>query len=398
MKKRVLFLGAAPGQISPIRYSKAQGYYVITADNVPSNPGHQMADECHNVSTTDVDQILRLAANLKIDAVVAYASDPAALTAAIVADQMGLVGNPPEAVEILTHKDLFRGFLAKNGFNVPRSRTFTTLEEAQLWIRQGTANYFVKPVDSSGSKGVTRIIAEDQLDPAFSHAMAFSRAKRVIIEEEILKDGFQIAGDGFLREGNLEFRCWADEHFDQLCNGIVPIGQTFPSTQAEHRLELAHHESQRLLALLGMRTGALNFDFVFDGQGELFFLEIGPRNGGCLIPDVIKYATGVDLAARTVEAALGSQLQVIGRPVVEGFWSSYVVHALSSGVFRGLSVSERAKACVVESDLYVKEGDKVKKFLGSNDSIGMMILRYRSHSEMLEMIENMERDLLALVE
>ena len=93
MKKRVLFLGAAPGQISPIRYSKAQGYYVITADNVPSNPGHQMADECHNVSTTDVDQILRLAANLKIDAVVAYASDPAALTAAIVADQMGLVGN-----------------------------------------------------------------------------------------------------------------------------------------------------------------------------------------------------------------------------------------------------------------------------------------------------------------
>ena len=44
----------------------------------------------------------------------------------------------------------------------------------------------------------------------------------------------------------------------------------------------AHVETQRLLSLLE-QTGALNFDIIFDDHGELYFFEIGPRNGGCLI-------------------------------------------------------------------------------------------------------------------
>ena len=34
-----------------------------------------------------------------------------------------------------------------------------------------------------------------------------------------------MAGDGFVVDGNLVFGCWADEHFDDLYNGLVPMGQ-----------------------------------------------------------------------------------------------------------------------------------------------------------------------------
>ena len=80
--KKILFLGASTQQIPPINYALKQGYYVITCDYFPNNPGHKLAHESHSVSTTDKEAVLVLARRLKIDGIVAYASDPAAPTQA----------------------------------------------------------------------------------------------------------------------------------------------------------------------------------------------------------------------------------------------------------------------------------------------------------------------------
>src|SRR5690606_6170467 len=125
---------------------------------------------------------------------------------------------------------------------------------------------------SSGSKGVTHLQDMRNFEASFDHALTFSREKKVVVEDRIIKAGYQVAGDGFIVDGKLVFRCWADEHFDKLCNGLVPIGQTFPTSHAESLLDVAHKETQRLLTLLGMKMGALNFDFLFSDDGEFYFL------------------------------------------------------------------------------------------------------------------------------
>lgn len=393
MTKKILFLGAAPSQIPPIKYAKSQGYYVITCDYLPENPGHKLADEYHNVSTTDKDAVLELAKKLDIDGIVAYASDPAAPTAAYVAEKMELPGNPYDSVLILARKDLFRAFLKDNGFNVPKSESFYSLVDAKKWLDEISVPAFIKPVDSSGSKGVTEIHHKNQLEEAFNYALNFSREKKVVVEEKIVKQGYQVAGDGFIVDGELAFRCWADEHFDKLCNGLVPIGQTFPTSHEKSLLDEAHKETQRLLDLLGMKTGALNFDFLFSQDGKFYFLELGPRNGGCLIPDVIRYATGIDLIQATVDAALGLDCSYVQQKPVNGFWSSYMVHSLRDGFFEKLEISERAQKMIVEQNIYVSENVGVKQYSGSNDTLGMMILKYPSMNVMLDMIDNMEHDI-----
>lgn len=85
--KKILFLGASAQQMPPIKYAVQQGHYVITCDYLPDNPGHKLADEWYNVSTTDMDAVLALAKRAKVDGVVAYASDPAAPTQAYVAEK-----------------------------------------------------------------------------------------------------------------------------------------------------------------------------------------------------------------------------------------------------------------------------------------------------------------------
>jgi len=131
MQKCILFLGGAASQIPSIKYAKEQGHYVITCDYLPENPGHRYADEYYNVSTTDKEAVLVLARELNIDGIVAYASDPAAPTQAYVGNELGLPSNPYESVLILTRKDLFRDFLKKNDFYVPKSASFYSFSKAK---------------------------------------------------------------------------------------------------------------------------------------------------------------------------------------------------------------------------------------------------------------------------
>ena len=397
-QKKIMFLGASAQQMPPILYAVEQGYYVITCDYIPENPGHELAHEWYNVSTTDKEAILALAQKLKIDGIVAYASDPAAPTQAYVAEKMGLPGNPYKSVLILARKDLFRDFLAKNDFLVPKSKAFYELGEAKEWLEDISVPAIIKPVDSSGSKGVTKIQSRDQLAEAFEYALSFSREKKVTIEEFFVRDGYQVAGDGFVVDGKLAFRCWANEHFDKLCNNLVPIGESFPSIISEYTQKLAHSETQRLLDLLGIRNGALNFDYHYNKNGDLSFLELGPRNGGNLIPEVIKHSTGVDLIKYTVDSALGLDCSALHMQPTNGFYSSYMLHALKDGTVKEIWYSDEIKNNIIQQDIYTNPGDKVKKFNGSNHTLGTMIMKFETLEEMLFKMDNMENFLKVILE
>ena len=198
-------LGGSLQQVPAIKRAKELGFYVITCDYLPSNPGHKYADEYYDVSTTDLEGVLQLAQNLNIDGIIAYASDPAAPTAAYVSEKMGIPGNSYDSVKILTEKDLFRKFLSENGFCTPKAKGYLTYKEAVSDIDSYRFPIMVKPVDSSGSKGVVKVYSKTELEAAVEEALSYSRSKRFIIEEFIVKKGYQVSGDGFSVDGKLVF-------------------------------------------------------------------------------------------------------------------------------------------------------------------------------------------------
>jgi glutathione synthase/RimK-type ligase-like ATP-grasp enzyme len=141
-----------------------------------------------------------------VDGVVAYASDPAAPTAAYVAEKMGLPTNPFKSVEILARKDLFRQFLKEKGFSCPLSDNFYDIGQTKVAIDRFTFPVMIKPVDLSGSKGVKCIESTDELEEVFNAAMSISKTKNIIIEEFIEQDyKYLIGGDCFVLNGKVEF-------------------------------------------------------------------------------------------------------------------------------------------------------------------------------------------------
>lgn len=400
--KKVLLLGGSHFQVPSIKKAKELGYYTITCDYAPDNPGHKYADEYHNISTTDKEAVLKLAQELKIDGIVCYASDPAAPTAAYVAEKMGFPTSPYESVEILSNKDKFREFLTKNNFTVPKAKGYTYAEKNKMLeeINEFRLPVMVKPVDSSGSKGVKKIDTVEQLSKAIDDAMEYSRCKRFIIEEYVEKFGYQIAGDGFSVDGKLVFRCFANEHFDGSgINPYVPIGESWPYNMPKRVHDKLHNEIQRALTLLGMKTQAYNFDARIDENENVYLMEIGPRNGGNLIAQVTEYATGVDMVEYTIKAAMGEDCSDLHMVEPKGYWSSYMVHSQEAGVLKEVWIDEDfRKNNIVEYEMMFEAGDEIEAFTGSNGTLGTMILKFETQEEMLEKMDHMENWVKVIVE
>ncbi|WP_345976031.1 ATP-grasp domain-containing protein [Sulfurimonas sp. HSL3-7] len=389
MQKRILFLGASQSQIAPIIYAKEQGHYVITCDYLPENPGHKLANEYHDISTTDKEAVLALAKRLNIDGIVAYASDPAAPTQAYVANYLGLPSNPYSSVLILSRKDLFKNFLKEHNFCVPESKAFYGYTEAKEWLDFVALPVIVKPVDSSGSKGVTQIKAKDELKSAFEYAMKYSKEKKVIVEEFFVKSGYQIGGDSFLVDGKVVFASYTNTHFDKNCNPMVPVGGSLPSVYEKPFLDKFHKELQRLMTLLKMKTGAINHEFQFDQNNNITIIEAGARNGGNLIPELVYHATGVNMVKYTVDAALGKDISSLKMKKPEGFYAYYVLHALQDGIVKDICFSDEIRKNIIQESIYIKKGDKVKQFRGSDCTLGIFIMKFRSEQEMIEKMDHM---------
>lgn len=399
--KKILLLGGSAQQVIAIETAKRLGYYTVLCDYLDDNPGQYAADKFYLVSTTDKDAVLEVAEKEKIDGVLAYASDPAAPTAAYVAEKMGLPGSPYRSVEILCNKDKFRAFLAENGFCTPKAKGYEEIISAEQDLKDNKFNFpvIVKPVDSSGSKGVSRIDNIIEAKEKLEYAMSFSRGHKIIVEEFVEKYGYQIAGDGLSVDGKLVFRCFANDHFDPKCeNPFVPISASFPYNMPNDVQDKIHNEIQRLLTLLDMGTTTYNFDMRIDKDHNVYLMEVAPRDGGNYIPDIIRYCTGVDLVECSVKAAMGGALDDIKMETYESFYAYYAVHSYKNGILRSIDIDSKAQNKIVEDHIIVKPGDKITTFTGANTTLGILLMRFESMTEMLDMMDDSEQWISVKVE
>jgi biotin carboxylase len=393
MTKRILFLGGADIQVSAIKKAKELGYYVITCDYLPNNPGHKFSDEYHNVSTTDREGVLELAKSLRIDGVLAYASDPAAPTAAYVAERLSLPTNPYDVVQIMSRKDLFRDFLQQNGFLVPEASAVSTYDEAYEFLKRFNKRVVIKPVDSSGSKGVFSIEPGEDFKEKFQNALSFSKVGIIIIEEFIYKKGYQIGGDGFIVDGRLVFRCFGDIHFSKS-NPLLPCSVSVPTLHSKEVVQKVHEEVQRLFTAIGMRMGAVNFDIMVDEDDRVFILEIGPRNGGNMIPELTEFCTGVDMKVYSIRASLGEDCSDLRMGTETSYFSHYVIHSSRAGKIASMRKSDKLKEAILYEHYNVGVGDNVEVFQSSANRLGVLLLKYTDESTMLDLIYHMDENLV----
>lgn len=378
--KKLMLLGGLRYLIPVIKKAHELGIYVITCDYIPDNIAHKYSDEYHNVSIIDKEAILKLAQELKIDGIMSFAVDPGVVTAAYVAEKMGLpFAGSYEAVRILQNKDLFRKFLTDNGFRVPVSGGYTSLEDAQKDLDRFQFPIIVKPVDSAGSKGVTRVDKPIELPEAFNLALKLSISKRVIIEEFIEQDRYSSDSDCFSINGKLVFASFSDQMFEKSAtNPYTPAAYVWPNSMTANEINELKSELQRLFDLLHLKSSVYNIETRISKQGIPYIMEVSPRGGGNRISDILSRATNADLIEASVKTAVGESYIFPEEFNYDGVWAELILYSDKEGKFQDVKVDQSIKKFVVEEDIWASPGDEVHPFTGANETIGTIVFKFES--------------------
>lgn len=389
--KKLMLLGGLRYLIPLIEEAHKMGIYIITADYLPDNIAHKYSDEYCNVSIIDKEAVLAKARELKIDGILSHAVDPGVTTAAYVAEQMGLPFQCSyEAACILQDKSRFRKFLAEHGFNSPKAKGYDNAEEALKDVDYFSWPIIVKPVDSAGSKGVTKVENKTDLPKAIETALNASLSKNFVIEDFLDKVGAQSSTDVFTINGKLVYPAYSDQLFDaNAANPYTPAIEIWPSSMEHKYQDNLTNQLQRLFTLLNVKSGIYNVECRVCSDGKAYIMEVSPRGGGNRIAELQDMATGQSLIRNEIKKALGMPLNNITAPVYDGVWCNYILHTSEKGTLVSVDIDPKfQEKHVRDIGLIAKPGDKVVPFTGANTSLGTLFLQFDSREELNQSLSN----------
>ena len=294
-------IGASYLQLPLIRKAKAMGLETHVFAWAAGDVGEGEADHFYPISIVERERILEECRRIGIDGICSIASDLAMLTVNYVAQQMGLTSNSMAATEVSTNKSLMRQRFAQMGDPSPRSVRVTP--ERKLDAIDLAYPLIVKPVDRSGSRGVTKITRPDQLAGAVERAMAQGFEKAAVVEE--FAEGI---------EYSVESLSWQGAHtvlavtrkYTTGAPGFIETGHIEPAGLDAGTLKRVEAVTRHALTSLGLTCGASHTEIKIDRDGAIRLIEIGGRMGGdCIGSALVELSTGIDFVRAVIETALG---------------------------------------------------------------------------------------------
>ena len=403
MRKKLMLLGGIRYLLPVIKATHEQGIYVITADYLPDNVAHKFSDEYVNVSIIDKEAVLKAAQEKHIDGIMSFGVDPGVVSAAYVAEKMGLPFQCSyESACILQDKSRFRKFLADNGFNCPKSKGYDSIEMALQDAPFFRWPIIVKPADSAGSKGVSRVDCEGDLVKAVMMAFENSISKRIIIEDFLDVVGFQSSTDIFTVNGRVVYPVFSDQLFDaNATNPYVPTIEIWPSTMSNYYQNNLTEQLNRLFDLLNCRNGLYNVECRVCSDGKAYLMEVSPRGGGNHIALLQDMAYGTNFVENEIRAALNLPLDLNSPHAIDGVWCTFSIHPDKNqrGILKSVLFDKKLEDNNLKFvDLAVEPGEQMKPFTGANMSLGDVFLCFEDRLQLEKIIDRMDQFVTIVVD
>ncbi len=377
----LVVLGAADGAVPTYQRAAKLGYRTICVDMRPGAPGVPFADEYLHISTRAPEQVAAALADRRdIVGVLAPASDIALSSQRWLARHWGLPDPISEqAVLASADKSVFREVCERLGFPVygaVAGNAGAELREAALRLRFPT---LVKPVDSTGSRGVVPCGEPGGLTAAIRAALEHSPSGRVVVEEYVT--GEHLTVEAVVSEGRVVFHAVSARTLTAPPY-FITAAQQLPADlppETERRLVTMLDE---LCAELDYVSGPLNLDVVLAPDGQLYFIEMGARTGGNGLAELIETMCGVDTLTASIALAVGEPVELAPRaprPVM--LW---VIAADRPGrltAIHGLS-EVTAVPEVVDLRLFADPGDHVRPFTQAAHKVGYVLMSAATAGEL----------------
>ncbi len=385
-----------------IRASLEERYQTVVCDWDPEAPGVALADCYYRVSTRDREGLLEVARKEKIDGIVAN-SEYAMRDVAYIAEQMGLVGNPESAVDVLSSKSGFRGLQQREGLFAQKFLTDEALERLFTYTQALSFPIVIKPDESSGSRSVAFIADprdREAIRDAIRRARAVSRNGKAMAEEcvpipsqtvaEAGKDVLipseaVIEGEIFLHHGEI---LWGGlfHTVRSVQMPTIPMTYVFPLQEEENRVARLKTALTKAFRGAGIVHGEYNIESFFTAEGEPFLIELNPRQGGNDLPQYVWESCGIDLTRLLVTTAVGDDRywnELHQAPRTANRIIHHMLYPETSGIFKGIRIDDVIAGCIHRMRIAPAVGDVVRKAEDGSDDIGYVDLQFEDTEEQM---------------
>lgn len=287
--KRLLILGGMRISCEIVRTAKAMGIYTLVADynKIEDSPGKQIADEAIDLSVIDVDAMVNFIKNNGIDGVFVGFNDMLLPYYAEICERAGLpCYGTKEQFDTLIAKDQYKALCRQ--FGVP------TIPEYNIDDENIKYPVLVKPVDSSGSRGITICHNRQELEAAVEIGKKASKTEKVLIERYM--DGREVTVFWTFQNGNYYLSALANRHVKQN-QGLdvipLPVGYTFPSVFLPKYQQEVEEKCKKMFRHLGIKDGMMFMQCKVE-DGICYVYDLGFRPTGSLEYKILKRVCGYD--------------------------------------------------------------------------------------------------------
>ena len=300
MKTKLAIIGASELQNPLILKAKEMGCETHVFAWKAGDVGEETADFFYPISITEKEEILAKCREIGIDGITTIGSDLATVAVCFVADALGLPGNSLKCNLVSTNKHEMRRCFEENGDPSPKSIMVESIQD----LEGVSLDYpvIVKPLDRSGSRGITKVESWSGLESAIEAAKETGFDKHALVEEFAEGEEFSVEFISF--EGTHHFLAMTKKYTTGAPH-FIETGHMEPAEVSEETLNRVIEVINHALTSLKITTGASHSEVKIDEAGNIRIIEIGARMGGDFIgSDLVFLSTGMDFLQGVVNCAL----------------------------------------------------------------------------------------------
>lgn len=329
-RRAVVQLGAGPIQKVLVEHIRRAGLVPVLVDR-SERPAAATSDSVHvRASIAEPEAIVAALAEVDLPPIAAVltSTDLGVKSVPVVSHALGLPHSTLEAIEAMDDKERARDLLEAAGVSIPvgvRGR-----RAGDVALPDPGREFVVKPVDSSGSRGVRRVRGPIEFEAAVSHALEFS--DRYLVEECVSGDHLDV--NGFVVNGRFELVSIARRFFTPAPD-CVPIYGGLDGGCSRATRSKVERAMQGAVDAFGYRHGPVKADAIESGD-RLVLLELAARFHGDVLSSHLAQAAGLAPAAMHWLSRLGLCDRPAERPVAAAWFGVFGARAGKISSIEGL--------------------------------------------------------------
>jgi len=391
-QKKILVVGAGVAQINSINTLMRLGYFVIAIDGDECAPGLKSANQSEVCDIRNYKELIKIAEKYKVNAITSFCTDIPIISVTKACEQLNLKGLEPKSAELFVNKKFQRLLMKKNEILIPKYATFESVKEAKLILKDFNQAIVIKPIDSSGSKGVKYFDDISLVDRDYlKEVLTLSISGQGIIEAFI--KGKEIAVDGFVIDGTCRILSICSKQRTSPPY-LLDTELRFPSHLSEERIKKVRNLTEKIVSVSEMNNSPFHIEMINSKEGPII-VEFAARGAGFNVFDkIIPHVSGIDTISIQASLALGD------RPVIKDIErNAAILHFISSnthGIVDKISNKDSLLSIhgVEEVQFYVGLGDNVYPLKSGQDRLGYILCLFDNLKECEKALKKAKRKLI----